>query len=132
MADAGETTGTKFSAGAWPLALTVSVGLFVFKFVPNSPWVDISLWLVAAPVLLLVGLGTAASIALALVGRWGVRQAEKSMGRMEDAMSGTVDRVLDRLDTLTDDELQTLTELVGTAYVLRQVQASLPTETEVA
>jgi hypothetical protein len=132
MHDETETTETKFSAGAWPLALTVTIGLFVFKHVPNSPLAEISYWLVFAPVLLLVGAGVAATVILALVGRWGVRQAEKSLGRLEGALSGSADRLQDRLETLGDDELQALTEVVDTAYVLRQATGALPTESEVA
>lgn len=120
-----ESKSSSFSAGAWPLALTVTIGLFVFKHAPGSAWADISYWLVFAPVLLLVGAGLAATLLLGVAGRLAVRSAEKNVARLEEALYGPTERLDAYLASLDEDQVQALMALVGAEYVRRAVPTTV-------
>lgn len=126
MEDDNASSRRGFSAGAWPLAITVSVGLLVFKEAPGSSWADISYWLVFSPLILLVGAGVAASILLGLAQAWQTRAAIKSAQSLVDAITATSGAIQGHLEGLDDDQLQALTGIVGMEYVRRVSVAALP------
>lgn len=126
MEDDNASTRKGFSAGAWPLAITVSIGLLVFKEAPGSSWADISYWLVFAPLLLLVGAGVTASILLGIAQVWQTRTAIKSAQGLADAVTASSSAIQGHLEGLDDDQLQALTAIVGMEYIRRVSADALP------